>query len=572
MTQFGDPDSRETGGFTVSTTTGRSKPADRTESAAKLLIANPGAVTLVTDTGHWVIAGDPTDEIEGAIEDEKPFQEVRQVVADLPGEYSLFHLAHDGVLRAHRGITSCHDVFYLSGSDGTRLLTDQFRNAVANLDVDDRTVTEDIIADHLLYRTTPTGTYIEEVGRLGHGESLSWDPDESEPSTTLWEVLQSQPLADLETVLSDLDRTLTDMMGDPDSHRVMLSGGIDSTLLGTYEPKGAETLSGAYDSPEFAVEVDYAQEASELLGTDHQVLIADEEDYLADLEEAIDAIAMPLQQSQTPMQGIVYDRGGHRAYINGQLADSLFGLNAGRAALVWNTRWLRYLPSVVPQLETHRLTATRLLRPPTSPQGYALQTVQYLPQDLLSEMIDQDTIDARQRNRLGYVRDRVPLTASTADLATHLEWGHWIEYFCENVPNTYRQMAQAYGTTLTFPFANSAVVDIALSLPSPERYVDRFESKHVLKKLLDRRLPEYRTTKGKQNGNLPVPRFFTDGPLEDVFETYPMPDFVPENLAADLPQRSTGLALILAFYAIWRDRVLANDDVTVVDGTRTLEL
>lgn len=572
MSEFRVSGPADKGEFDSQDTNGRTESEHPVLAEPQLLIANPGATILETETGVWVIAGTPTDAIEAEIEAGESFEAVRRRLAETPGEFSIFHLDVDGVLWAHRGITSCHDVFYLRGSDGTPILTDQFRNGVAKLAVEDRTVNEDIIADHLLYRTTPVGTYLEEIGRLGHGESLRWNVLEGNPKTDLWEVLDTQPRRDVDGVLDELDSALEDFMAGAGPHEVMLSGGVDSTLLGTYEPEGTETVSAAFDSPEFAVEVDYAQEAGELLGTDHHVLIADEDDYLEHLEAAIDAIAMPLQQSQTPMQAIVFDQGESGAYINGQLADSLFGLNAGTAKLVWYTRWLRHLPPVSQKLDTHRLYAERLLQPPTSPQGYALQTVQYLPQQLVAEIIGQDRIDERQRNRLEYVRDRAPLSSSTVDLATHLEWGHWIEYFCENVPNTRRQMAHAHGTTVQFPFAHTDVADLALSLPSPERYVERFESKHVPKKLLDRRLPEYRTSKGKQNGNLPVPRFFRDGPLEEVFDRYPMPEFVPAGLAAELPERSTGLALILAFYAIWRDRVLENDQVTVVEGTRTLEL
>jgi hypothetical protein len=60
----------------------------------------------------------------------------------------------------------------LRGSDGRVVVTDQFRNALSRLDTADRTVPDTAVVDHILYRATPVGTYVAEVGRLGHGESL----------------------------------------------------------------------------------------------------------------------------------------------------------------------------------------------------------------------------------------------------------------------------------------------------------------------------------------------------------------------------------------------------------------
>ncbi len=543
--------------------------APRSVSEPTVLVSNPMAEILDVETGRWVVSGTDDPAVLGAIVDGAGFEEVRSRAASI-GDFSLLHLDVDGVVTGHRGITAHHEVFYLRDSSGRPLLTDLFRNAVAKLDVDERTVTEDILADHLLYRNTPMGSYLDEVGRLGHGETLRWDPAEDDLEVELQDTLSVQPRQKRSAVLEALESVLADSI--PADQHLMLSGGVDSTLIGTFLPSGAPSVSAGLDSPELEVEIEYAKSASDLLGTDHCLLRAKEAEYLAHLESTIETVGMPLQQSQTPIHDVVFKAGDADAYLNGLLADSVFGMGAGLARLVWYTRGLRHLPPVNDQLSFHREFATRLVRPVTHPQGYAGQMVQYLDQDLLAEMIPRERIEARQQARMEYMRRRVPLDTPTGDLGTHLEWGQWIEYFCENSATSTRQVALARGKSVTYPFANREIVELATSLPSPQRYLHRFTDKHVTKGLLASRLPEYPTHKSKQNGNMPVTRFFADGPLADVFDRYEIPAFVPDSLERRLPSQEPALAWVLTSYAIWRDLVLENDDLSVTSGTRRVTL
>nr|WP_247010543.1 asparagine synthase-related protein [Halorientalis litorea] len=245
-------------------------------------------------------------------------------------------------------------------------------------------------------------------------------------------------------------------------------------------------------------------------------------------------------------------------------------MGAAAARLMWLTRPLRHLSPVIGKLRSHREYARELLRPPTHPRGFALQSVQYQSLGLVERIVSPETVTDRQRERFRYVRDRVPSTSFPADFDTHIEVGQWVEYFCENTVDTTRQVAQARGVSMSTPYAGKAVAETALSIPTPERFLDRLSEKHVPKKLLARRLLDYRTGKPKGNGHLPEGRYFREGPLADVFEKYPMPEFVPDGLRADLPDEHPGLAWILASYAIWRDRVLT-EPVDPVPATRTVE-
>lgn len=545
------------------------RPARRVGTAADLVVGDPDADIYETMAGRWVLFGTPKQAVRPAVIEADDFEAARDALTDAPGEYSLLHVDSDGVVRAHRGITSFYNVYFLRGSDGRVVVTDQFRNALSRLDTADRTVPDAAVADHILYRTTPVGTYVTEVGRLGHGESLRWDPAVGTPTTRLVETLPDPEARAVETAVLMLESTLSDLVR-PGDGRLLLSGGVDSTLLGTYWQSGDRTVSGAFDTPELSFEVDYARTSADMLVTDHRVIEAEEADFLEHVESTIDALGMPLQQIQTPMQDLVFRNGEAETYVNGLLADSLFGMGASAARLVWLTRPLRHLPPVVGKLRSHRECARELLRPPTHPRGFALQSVQYQSPDLVERILSSETMADRQRERFRYVRDRIPNTSFPADFDTHVEVGQWVEYFCENTADTTRQVAQARGVSMAAPYAGKAVAETALSIPTPKRYLDGLVEKHVPKKLLARRLPDYQTDKPKGNGHLPEGRYFRERPLTNVFEAYPMPEFVPDGVRAELPHEHPGLAWILASYAIWRDRVLT-ESVDPVPATRTVE-
>jgi asparagine synthase (glutamine-hydrolysing) len=541
-----------------------------------MAVSNPEAEIIEEGNDVWMVAATPDLSVRPALEDGADFEEVRSLLVESRGEYSVVQVSADDELtiRAHRGITSAYDIYLTRASNGDVIVTDLFRNALSHLAVDDRTVTKDIIADHLLYRTTPTGSYVTEIDRLGHGETLRWkitsDTLEWSQSETLGASRRSDsrnPVGRLETAM---ERAIS--YDDCEDVVTMLSGGVDSTLLHTFLPSETPSTSAAFDAPEFSFEIDYAKEASALLDSDHDFRIFDESSFCTRLEDTIDAIGMPPQQLQSPTIDAAFQNDRYDTYVNGMLCDSLFGMGASLPRKVWWTRPLRYLPREVLQLNTHRRMAGQMLRSPWDPVGMAQQFSQYLPLEYVSEFVGKDIVERRQLSRLCYVRSLVPLVDAAPSFAAHMDWGHWIEFFCENTVNDYRQIAHARGKSMRAPFASTVVAELALSLPSPHRYVDGLQDKHVPKKLLKRRLPSYETDKPKGDGNLPESRYLREGPLVEAQEQYAIPEFVPSSNWADVVERQPGMGWILVSWAIWRDRVLREDDVTEAPSTRAVEV
>ncbi|WP_222916673.1 asparagine synthase-related protein [Natrinema sp. SYSU A 869] len=544
---------------------------------ATVLLANPNAAIVTSNERRWILSGTHQRELRAAIERGADVQDVKALHDSLPGEGTFVVLserADEPTVRAHRGITSAYEVFYCLDSSGEPVLTDLFRNALARLEPGDRTVPDRAKADHLLYRTTPIDSYVERIHRLGHGETLSWTPGETTPRTELTETLEPESDLSPASAHDRLDEVLSAICAPiADDSSLMLSGGVDSTVLEPYLTNPTESVTASFDTPELEFEREYADRANDLVETDREVVEMTESNYLERLEAAVDALGMPPHQLQTPtFDGIYREFDGSERLVSGQGADAVFGLGGSLevARTVWRTRHLGYVPPVVEKLRQHRDVLEELRRHPSDPDGKGLQFAVYTDVPSVVDAIGSRRYERRQRERYEYAMDRVP--APTGDqYARHVHVGQWVDFFCEDAISVWRQAGLAREREMYTPFAGKAVAELALGLSSPERYVHDGEPKHVPKKLLGEWYPEYDRSKPKGNGNFPAERFLRSGPLESVFDRYEVPEFAPDVSGA-LVDRSSGLAWNLASYAVWRDRVLRSDDLEPVSHTRSVSV
>ncbi|WP_226480652.1 asparagine synthase-related protein [Natrinema amylolyticum] len=544
---------------------------------ATVLLANPNAAIVTSNERRWILCGTHRRELRAAIERGAGFAEIKALHDSLPGEGTVVVLserADEPTVRAHRGITSAYEVFYCLDSSGEPVLTDLFRNALARLEPADRTVPDRAKADHLLYRTTPIDSYVERIHRLGHGETLTWTPGETTPRTELTETLAPETGLSPASAHERLDEVLSAVCAPiADDSSLMLSGGVDSTVLEPYLTNPTESVTASFDTPELAFEREYADRANDLVETDREVVEMTESNYLERLEAAVDALGMPPHQLQTPtFDGIYREFDGSERLVSGQGADAVFGLGGSLevARTVWRTRHLGYVPPVVEKLQRHRDVLEGLRRHPSDPDGQALQFAVYTDVPSVVDAIGRRRYERRQRERYEYAMDRVP--AATGDrYARHVHVGQWVDFFCEDAVTVWRQAGLARGREMYTPFAGKAVAELALGLSSPDRYVHDGEPKHVPKQLLGEWYPEYDRSKPKGNGNFPAERFLRSGPLESVFDRYEVPEFAPD-ISGSIVDRSAGLAWNLAGYAVWRDRVLRSDDLEPVSHTRTVSV
>ena len=173
--------------------------------------------------------------------------------------------------------------------------------------------------------------------------------------------------------------------------------------------------------------------------------------------------------------------------------------------------------------------------------------------------------------RLEYTTRRVVLSAPMNErFIQHVETAQWLDYFCENTLSIERQLAQAYGKSLFPLFVMRPVVSSALAVPVTKRYFrGPLDVKHLLKRVLKKRLPKYPINQRKCATGLPFDRYYTAGPLSDIWTRYRMPDFIEGKIrerVTDHPSQVTWNAIT---YAIWEYRVVRNPHLKPVPSTFT---
>jgi len=204
-------------------------------------------------------------------------------------------------------------------------------------------------------------------------------------------------------------------------------------------------------------------------------------------------------------------------------------------------------------------------------------------QDRVTDIFGTDAVEERKYDRLEYTRRRVDLRVEgRTGYDPHMRLGHALEFFHDNILTIWRHAAHANGKAIQSPFAGGEVFETALAVPPSDRYV-RFalpprenptrvaQYKYLLKELLGEKVPEYDTKKRKGHGQLPTRRYFEEGPLADAFDRYELPAFVPEAHRDAVRNGTEEITWYALNYAVWRDRVLTDDDLDPFDTTTVIE-
>jgi asparagine synthase (glutamine-hydrolysing) len=204
-------------------------------------------------------------------------------------------------------------------------------------------------------------------------------------------------------------------------------------------------------------------------------------------------------------------------------------------------------------------------------QGLGARFAIYTNLALAERILGQAKMQRRIETRAEYVarrfrseeRDMHPLYA-------HLEFGHMLDFYCDESVSQWRQIAHSHGRSLLAPFVCRSVVGAALAVERRRRYLANRRIKYLLKDLLKRRVPTFDVDAQKAGGDLPFPRYIRSGPLMNAFDRYLMPDVVEPGIAAATREAPDWLTWNLLTLAIWRDEVLVDATLPVVPGTHVL--
>ena len=552
----------------------------------RLLWASSTTEQVETDDGMWIISANRPAELAEVVAAES---DVAATVEACEGDDAVaVRVGDDGRLDAYRSITATRNVYVVDVPDGPLVVTDNFRNAVAELPVAERTVSTSAIVDHLLFRNQiEPNTYVTGVRALEHGTHFRRDAATGEQWTRLVERLAPETnitVDDAQAAIDDALRTVLDETVPDDGVTNMLSGGVDSTLLQTYLGD-VPALVMETDSPEFAFEIETAETAAEMLDASTRRVVVEEADFLAELEASVDALGFPSHYNQTVLTDAAFRASDGTVYLNGEGADALFGLRGVKGARIADflgplfsipgasTAWTRAFDTLSSRAANLPAIAARLDRPLADPDSFAQRFSFFTDPGVVAQFTDARTVAERFRRQSEYVDERVE-RSSGCRFADQVSFGQLLSAFRHNTVAQWRQLGHVHGHSLVAPFKTRRLTTCALSIPAEDRYIGRlgsFTSKHLLKSLLVDRLPAYPARQPKGAGSLPVERYFDDGPLADVFERYEPPSFVPDSMREEHVEQFGPVTWNLVTFAVWRDRVLQNPNVSRVPGTTVVE-
>ena len=480
-------------------------------------------------------------------------------------------------VRLWRALFSTHETWFAIRRDGTVVVTDHYRNAVAALPVEERTVSDEIITGHFLTRKVyGTKSNVVPIVRLGHATEVDIDvlagtwasrqfdrlPDDAEKRTA-------------DEYLAAIDEKLTASLrsiDDPASTALFFSGGVDSTLVLALDRDRMQPLTFVPDTPEFGEETRYARTAAGLLGRDLVEVPIAERDFVTNLEAAIDTIGFPPFDDSSPyFDRLVADQ-PYTTYVYGLGADSAFGMSL-KIARVAN--WLRFpgvrhaLSAAAPRTPGHlgyRLgqlssRADAFSRDPLHPDGFAGDTRTHGDTSLFESTVGPELPRAVKEAQIAYVLERVEGAGSRdTSFLTHIEIGHWMTVF-GNALYEERMSTHPIGALATCPYADDGVLRELSRIPLGERYITGLRAKWILKDLLRQKVPDYPVDQRKKATALPWGRFYTSGVLSDIWERYDIPDFLPTSIHDELRTRPSATAWNAITWAMWDERIRRNPDL-----------
>jgi asparagine synthetase B (glutamine-hydrolysing) len=477
-----------------------------------------------------------------------------------------------------RSLTSSFDVFYFL-DESALYLSDSFAGCAAHVPKQVRYPSDDAIVDHFLFRT-PIGelTYFENVHRVGHGMRVTVDlcsrTTSKKQFTTYFPRSQSQSIEQcLEVLDAALQATLSEYQSDDDA--VMFSGGVDSTLLSSYLPNNP-LVTSRIASQEFEKEFAYAEGAAKLLGKQMCIYTLSEEDFLNRFEETTDQLWMPPHHQVSIVLAEVF-KAKYKNFIVAEFADGLFGLfpykDYYHGQILANPLIQLLLAPLAPlpfRQPRRLLSLGQSFRiPPTRPGSFASRFGNRGTLKMAEQLFSHQEVYRRLTSRYEYVANFMKFERTSGEMHAHLEIGHSMGYFCENILCVWRQLASSHGKTVYTPFANRLMFDSAMSIPAAQRSVDNHTVKYLLKKLLKRRVPNYPIDLPKFGGALPIGRFLAHGPLQRLFDRYPPPEFISHGTLKNMINKN--MVTILwntILYSVWKGRI-AEIDSTPTPALKT---
>lgn len=455
-----------------------------------------------------------------------------------------------------RTLIAVPQLYYHTSENGI-ICSDRLR-CVTNV-IDHVELNQEVLPMHFLFRSTPGNlTYFRHVQRMLPGEFLKWY--DGQLSTKLMQDLHFRDDSlsfshynshSLDAVYESLRNVVGDYVTQIEECGQglanLLSGGVDSSILQLIlheksSSRPSHSFSYAAQAPSFEFEIANAREASQLFQTEHTFIDFQPEDYPRLLLQTTDILGQPPVLATEPSILTVAEFAQRadmpmRFFFSGQAADALFGLPGAR-----KLKGLAYLGRIPGASLILRGMGT-LLKPIKAPSRVMLKGAEILtsvadphafasPSNTIAVYADVDTV----RRCFG---DKAVVAAFEyrRELATqYRKSNHQLEkvYTIDLITDAYEVAAQrqqlflAYRREQVHPFLDEDVLRVAFAFPAHLRYIKGFQSKYLLKAILERETDSMaaRKPKGFSIFQRDLYAWMRSGPLHPLILDIELPGFL----------------------------------------------
>ncbi len=382
--------------------------------------------------------------------------------------------------------------------------------------------------------------------------------------------------------LAGLNDSLAAFAGEPERLAVLLSGGLDSSILyrlcADHHGLG-ESYSAAFEFEPRGTERRYATTAAEAMGSDHHTHTIPAADYMLSTLHAFDEAEEPLIVEHSGAFSSLFRDGlpGERqVIIQGQGADCFFGLKHHRLLLLQNKHWNLWRALSVPGVY-------HLLRGLSSRTGRFPLIVEMVNRSRAGKMPLEDprhlfwTLDSY--GDVGWVREYFNVTAeqlianrlealepyrglSVYDLITVMD----LISDVAPLQNLWSKIGERHGRVLYYAFSHDPVLRAAAALDWASKIA---EPKAILRNIARQiGVPDFIFTRAKSGFGLAQRDWAVPGGLFQPLVDLAAKAFDPEQIRAhqslDLAKRGTFWNMIN--YAIWKRRMIDNESMPALEG------
>lgn len=382
---------------------------------------------------------------------------------------------------------------------------------------------------YLLFDFVPTpATILKNVYKLESGTVLVYEEGATRtksfwrPSPLISSLGEREAIARLDTLL---DESVTGQLISDAPLGIFLSGGIDSSTVAWYAQKNSgkpiDTFSMGFSDVHFD-ESAYAREVAALLGTNHHEQTVTPEDALNTIPLIPEVFSEPVADASVIPTLLLsaFTKKRVKVALGGDGGDELFaGYPTFQAEQLFGA--YEHIPSFVKALGKKMINAL-----PASDANFSLTFN-------LKKFISSDKENREQRHaewlgsfpekeRMALVKneledvtrssnalediDRYGNEYSQADVNNKLLYTYLRSYLMDEVLAKVDRASMHYGLEVRAPFLDYRLVEFVFSLPYNLKYKN-FQTKYLLKKLMQGRLPDHLLYRKKKGFGIPLSRW-----------------------------------------------------------------